>query len=231
MTNDKLREALLRIAGLNPVIRDSTHGPRWRCRHCGYAWMPSEHEQHDSECAFEIARAALAAPVEAEPLNGAEVLAELFEQVTLDSDAPAVRSLVALNAAFIAKALRQTVEAEPVAQSDLRAMWESAMRMIGNIQHALGISDEDAACATGDEEILYTISELKDKAGTWRKAAIELAHMHERAVDLLHTAQCVAPEALDAAIDTSAHPADQGKDAEAAARWAFAKAHPEFGTW
>lgn len=57
--------------------------------------------------------------------------------------------------------------------NDYRAMWESAMRMIGNINRALGISDADASCATGDEEILFAIEALKAPMEELREARAE----------------------------------------------------------
>jgi rubrerythrin len=46
-----------RLAGKVPVLQDSIHGPRWRCRQCGYAWVDGrEHENHGEECAYVMAR-------------------------------------------------------------------------------------------------------------------------------------------------------------------------------
>lgn len=51
----RLESALCRIVGKPPTLEESIHGPRWRCFHCGHAWLPEEKEHHDDECAYVIA--------------------------------------------------------------------------------------------------------------------------------------------------------------------------------
>jgi hypothetical protein len=55
------RAALRTIADMHPHQESSVHGPRMRCNHCQYAWMPAEVESHSTACAYVIAHQALTA--------------------------------------------------------------------------------------------------------------------------------------------------------------------------
>lgn len=62
MTQEALKlalEALRKIAEMRPREEDSTHGPRLRCRHCGFAWRQGKAEVHSVGCAYVTAHNAI----------------------------------------------------------------------------------------------------------------------------------------------------------------------------
>ncbi|UBM12819.1 hypothetical protein [Cupriavidus metallidurans] len=104
-----------------------------------------------------------------------ESLAASFEKFFASTDT--------LDVAYIVGAIRAHKIAGAV---DYRKRFETMVYMLGEITQALGISDDDAACAGGNDLILAAIAELRQPAQAWQegyKAGIEKGRkdpaMHE----------------------------------------------------
>lgn len=66
-------------------------------------------------------------------------------------------------------------EGARIGEPDYKARFETMVYMIGEITQALGISDEEAACANGNDVILSAISELKGQRDNFADDAYALA--------------------------------------------------------
>lgn len=61
-----------------------------------------------------------------------------------------------------------TQSSQPEAQGEPALFADSLLSMLGRISKALGISEEEQACANADAEILDAIADMKARAGAGR---------------------------------------------------------------
>lgn len=81
-------------------------------------------------------------------------------------------------------------ESARIGEPDYKARFESMVYMIVEITQALGISDEEAACANGNDVILSAIDELKSQRDNFADDAYALASEGARDASAQQDAKC-----------------------------------------